>query len=101
MSENTCSETQGEDAPQSQSYTDFLEYFSNTVKPKTQLDQTCRNSEIAQMAAPRPIKVELTVDRVNADEIRIIAKSNVLPEEMRAMFKVVRPFVDAMFEDRL
>ena len=86
---------------QSQSYSNFLEYFNSSTKCKTKLDQTIQDSAVADLAAERPIKVELWVDRLNAGEVRAIVKSNVSSAEMRTMFEVVHPVVVDMIKDDL
>ena len=86
---------------QAQSYSTFLEYFNSSAKCQTKLDQTIQDSVVADLAAERPIKVELWVARLNAGQVRAIVKSNVSSEEMRTMFEVVHPVVVAMIKDDL
>lgn len=86
---------------QSQSYKNFLEYFNSSPKCQTKLDQTIQSGAVADLAAERPIKVELWVDRLNAGQVRAIVKSNVSSAEMREMFEVVHPVVVAMIKDDL
>ena len=97
MSNDSSSKNQSH----SQSFSTFLEYFNSSTKCQTKLDQTIQDSAVADLAAERPIKVELWVDRLNAGEVRAIVKSNVSSAEMRTMFEVVHPVVVDMIKDDL